>query len=429
MKNLLPLIVTVAALLLSCNNKPITLEERLATIDIIEIDTLAPDTQVFKEAYEIHLMQPLDHNNPGGDKFSQKIYLSFAGPDKPVVVVTEGYSAGRNYTAELAAYLDCNQIIVEHRFFGESVPEDKDWKYMNTFQAASDHHRIIELFSKVFTGKWITTGISKGGQTVMYHSYYYPDDADIRVPYVAPLNFGPEDPRIYTFLDTVGSDPCREKVYSAQVNILKNRDIYYPMMLDLAEKQGLTFEKIGGPERAFEFSVLEYDFAFFQWWGRVDCEDILLEGDPVEVFNQFFSISGPDYFSDSGSKAYEPFFYQALTEIGYYGYRFDKFGDLLQYAEDSQLPEFTFALPEDEETEYNYELMKKVDTYVRTADNFIYIYGMKDTWSATAASVSEGSNSLKILKKDGGHTTRIKNLPADQRELVLSTLKKWLTEN
>lgn len=424
MRNFLASLIVV--LLVSCNNKPVTLQERLASSDIVTIDTLSPDTSVFSEAYEIHLRQPLDHNNPDGEYFTQKIYLSFAGADKPVVLVTEGYSANRNYTTELASYLDCNQIIVEHRFFGESVPEDKNWKYMNTYQAASDHHRIVELFGEVFPGKWITTGISKGGQTVMYHSYYYPDDADIRVPYVAPLNFGPEDPRIYTFLDTVGSDLCRERVYNAQVNILKNRDVYYPMMLDLAEKQGLTFEKIGGPERAFEFSVLEYDFAFYQWWGRVDCKDILLDGDPKEVFNQFFSISGPDYFSDSGSKVYEPFFYQALTEIGYYGYRFDKFGDLLLYAEDSAVPEFTFALPEGEEIVYNYKLMKKVDDYVRTANNFLFIYGMKDTWSATAAQPGPESNSIKILKADGGHTTRIRNLPAGQHEYVLSVLAGWL---
>lgn len=422
------ILIIAVAILVSCNNKPLTLEERLSTLDIEKIDTLSPDTVVFSEAYEIHLMQPVDHDNPDGARFSQKIFLSFAGADKPVVMVTEGYSARRNYTTELAGYLDCNQIIVEHRFFGESVPEDVNWKFMNTYQAASDHHRIIDLFSDVFTGKWITTGISKGGQTVMFHSYYYPEDADIRVPYVAPLNFGPEDPRIYTFLDTVGSEYCRNKVYSAQLNILRNRDIYYPMMLELAEKRGLTFDRIGGPEKAFEFSVLEYDFAFYQWWGRVACEDIILEGDPEEIFNQFFAISGPDYFSDTGIKGYEPFFYQALTEIGYYGYRFDKFGDLLKYAEDSDLPEFTFAIPEGEEVVYNYDLMEKVDKYIASADNFIFIYGIMDTWSATAAVLNAESNSIKIFKPDGGHTSRIRNLPDGQRELVLFTLKDWLAK-
>ena len=426
MKNYL--FFVVAVLMLSCNNIPLTLEERLATLDIERIDTLLPDTSVFSEAYEIHLMQAVDHNNPDGDQFPQKIYLSFVGVDKPVVLVTEGYSANSNYTTELARYLNCNQIIVEHRFFGESVPDDLNWKYMNTYQAASDHHRIIELFSEVFKSKWITTGISKGGQTVMFHSYYYPDDADIRVPYVAPLNFGPEDPRIYDFLDTVGSEYCRDRVFEVQKLILKNRDIYYPMMLDEAGKMGYTFNRIGGPEVAFEYTVLEYDFAYWQW-GRTPCEDIILEGDPENIYSQFFRISGLDYFSDTGIREYEPFFYQAMTEIGYYGYDFEKFGDLLQYAVDGEEPEFTFSAPEGVELEYDYDLMKKVDEYVRDADNFMYIYGMQDTWSATSVRLGDNTNSVKILKRDGDHTTRIRNLPAEQQEMALSTLKRWLNRD
>lgn len=373
--------------LVSCKTRVITLEERLTTLDIESIDTLKADTSLFTEAYEIHLIQPVDHNNPEGPKFSQRVYLSYAGADRPVVVVTEGYTAGRNYKTELAEYLNSNQIIIEHRYFGKSVPEDPDWKYMNTFQSASDHHRIIELFKDVFRDKWITTGISKGGQTVMFHSYYYPDDADIRVPYVAPLNFGPEDPRIYNFLDTVGSDYCRERIYGIQKHILKNREVYYPMMVEKAEQEGMTFERVGGPERAFEYTVLEYDFAYWQW-GRTPCEDIILEGTPEEIFSQFFRISGIDYFSDKGIKRFEPFFYQALTEIGYYGYQFEKFGDLLLYVADSDKPDFSFSAPEGEELIYDYEFGKKVDEYVRDADNFIFIYGMQDTWSATGAELS-----------------------------------------
>ena len=186
-------LVLLSLLLLSCGRKNISLSERIDGLDIAGIDTLVADTSVFTHAYEIHLFQPIDHNKPENGKFSQKIYLSYIDSTLPVVVVTEGYTANRNYTTELARHLGCNQIIIEHRYFGESVPENIDWQFLNTYQAASDHHRIIELFKEFFTGKWITTGISKGGQTVMFHSYYYPEDADVRVPYVAPLNFGPED--------------------------------------------------------------------------------------------------------------------------------------------------------------------------------------------------------------------------------------------
>ena len=143
-------VILLAGLLLSsCTKKYMSLDERLASLEAERIDTIRADTSVFKQAFEIHLLQSLDHNDPDGEKFSQRIYLSYAGADKPVVLVTEGYGAGRNYTTELADYLDCNQIIAEHRYFGESVPDSLDWEYLNTFQAASDHHRIIELFSEM----------------------------------------------------------------------------------------------------------------------------------------------------------------------------------------------------------------------------------------------------------------------------------------
>lgn len=198
------------------------------------------------------------------------------------------------------------------------------------------------------------------------------------------------------------------------------------MMLEIAEQDRMTFDRIGGPERAYEYTVLEYDFAYWQW-GRTSCQDLLLDGTPEEIFNQFFRISGLDYFSDAGIKGYEPFFYQALTEIGYYGYQFEKFGDLLMYTSDSEKPDFSFSAPAGEELVYNYEFGEKVDEYVRDADNFVFIYGMQDTWSATGVILSGESNSIKILKKGGDHITRINNLSETDRELVLSTLKEWLS--
>ena len=72
----------------------------------------------FEEAYAIRLTQPLDHGNPDGGTFSQRIYLSHAGYDRPMVINTEGYAADRNSTHELSPMLGANQIIVEHRYFG-----------------------------------------------------------------------------------------------------------------------------------------------------------------------------------------------------------------------------------------------------------------------------------------------------------------------
>ncbi len=112
------------------------------------------------------------------------------------------------------------------------------WQYLTTWQAATDQHRIIELFKPVFPAKWLTTGVSKGGQTVMFHSYYYPDDVDARVPYVAPLNFGPEDARFKPFLENVGTPECRQRVFDFQKLALERFDSLFPRLLSLAEERG-----------------------------------------------------------------------------------------------------------------------------------------------------------------------------------------------
>jgi len=415
-----------ALLAAGCSQKILTLEERLATLPADTLFRIEADS-VFSEAWEIRLRQPVDHRNPGGAQFTQQVFLYFRGADEPVVVETEGYGArgGRN---ELASVMQANLIRIEHRYFEESTPDSAGWEYLTTWQAATDHHRIIELFKPVFRGKWATTGISKGGQTVMFHRYYYPDDVDVSVPYVAPLNFGPEDERMEPFLNNVGTVECRDRVFRFQKMALEKFDNLYPMFLKFAEDRGWTFTRVGGPETAYEMTVLEYEFAFWQW-GTVPCDSIPLEGDDEKVFRHLAAVGDPRYFADQGLEYFEPFFYQAMTEIGYYGYDFDKFGGLLKYARNGEKPEFLFSAPAGPGYSYNYEFGRKVDEFIKKdAENFIFLYGENDPWSASAADPGDNDRCLKVVRKDGSHRTRIMNLPDDQKEAVLTRLEEWLEQ-
>lgn len=421
----LTLFTLLLSLLISgCTGGSMTLEERLATLPADTLFKIKADT-TFSEAWEIRLRQPVDHRNPDGPFFTQQIFLYYAGADRPVVVETEGYGArgGRN---ELASLLKANLIRIEHRYFEESKPDSAGWEYLTTWQAATDHHHIIELFKPVFSGKWATTGISKGGQTVMFHRYYYPDDVDASVPYVAPLNFGPEDERMKPFLENVGTMECRDRVFRFQTLALEKFNLLYPMFLELAERRGWTFDRVGGPEIAYEMTVLEYEFAFWQW-GYIPCDSIPLDGSDEKLFRHLAAIGDPNYFSDQGILYYEPFFYQAMTEIGYYGYDFDRFGNLLRFAHDTGRPEFQFSAPYGPEYAYDMEFGYKVADFIKErARNFIFIYGEYDPWSATAADPGSNKRIIRIIKEGGSHSTRIMNLPEEQREQVLASLEKWM---
>ena len=61
-------------------------------------------------------------------------------------------------------------------------------------------------------------------------------------------------------------------------------------------------------------------------------------------------VGGFDYFSDKSIKELRPFFYQALTEMGYYGYDLDAFKKYLKHVDN---PIFTFTLSKEMESPFN----------------------------------------------------------------------------
>jgi hypothetical protein len=400
-----------------------SLDDFLNRKEIKEVRAIQNES-TFERILEVMIEQPLDHRNPHGETFTQRVYISHADPSLPVVLITAGYDAKYYYTSEITAELRCNQVMVEHRFFGRSVPDSLDWTYLDTWQAASDHHRIVTLFKELYPAKWISTGISKGGQTVMYHSYYYPEDVDARVPYVAPLNYGVEDERIYSFLEDVGSSRERRKVHKFQKMALKKQDQYLDAFKEFSRENGYTYELVGGFEKAYEYCVLEYSFAYWQW-GYVPSRKIPGKAaKSQEIIEHMNQVAGFDYFSDQFIVEFRPFFYQALTEMGYYGYDVEAFGKYLQHVDN---PIFTFTMPEDVDLIFNEELSYEIQQYLsEDAENYIFIYGEYDTWSATAVT-SIGDSKSKIFFKEGGsHRTRIRNLPEEQKEEVYSTLESFL---
>ncbi|MEZ4686329.1 MAG: hypothetical protein R3B47_09750 [Bacteroidia bacterium] len=98
----------------------------------------------------------------------------------------------------------------------------------------------------------------------MFYRYFYPDDVDVSIPYVAPLNLEFEDKRIYSWLDTIGTLECHQRTLDYQTSLLEDRKKLIPKMLKLAKKQDLTFTYLE-PEEAFEYAVLEFPFSLWQW--------------------------------------------------------------------------------------------------------------------------------------------------------------------
>ena len=82
-----------------------------------------------------------------------------------------------------------------------------------------DLHHVNEALHALYKGKWMATGISKGGQTTMFYRSCFPNDVDISVPYVSPLNRSLEDGRHEIFLQYEVSTPeNRQKVLDFQLS-------------------------------------------------------------------------------------------------------------------------------------------------------------------------------------------------------------------
>jgi hypothetical protein len=404
--------------------QPSDLERQLFTLpDVIFTPIEAPHG--FETAYELHVRQPLDHKHPERGHFYQRAYLSHRSFEAPMVMATEGYSCKRNRIYELTQLLDANQVDIEHRYFGESLPDSLDYRYLNMEQVAADLHHINELLHALYQGPWLSTGISKGGQTTIFYRYFYPEDVRVSVPLVAPLNLAFEEERIYAFLDTVGEAACRQSLLRVQKRLLKDREEVLPRLHWFAKGADLSFTYLSF-EQAFEYAVLEYPFSFWQW-GH-DCEAIPgPKADLETVLDHFLKVSGLDFFADQSMGDYASHYYQAAAELGYYGYETEGFEGLLKALPLQPHPHAAFT-PDKQSVAYDGTLAREVAQWLQEeGDRFIYIYGALDTWSATAVQPIEGRDAEWFFLAGQDHAgARIRNFSPEQQARLVSALRRWL---
>lgn len=382
----------------------------------------------YEAAYKLKVKQPLDHQHPEKGHFYQTVWLSHKGYNRPTTIITNGYYAPANRVAEISALLGSNQVSVEHRYFGPSSPKVIDYQYLNMEQVAADLHHIRTLLGKIYEGKWVSSGISKGGQTTIMYRYFYPKDVVASVPYVAPLNLAYEDERIYTFLDTVGTDACRQAIKDFQIRLLKNQKKIMPMLKWYSKGKGHTYEYLG-MGAAFEYAVLEYSFSFWQW--GEDCADVPGKDATIEEdLAHLLDVIEIGFFADKDIDYYATHYYQAGNELGYYGYATEAFTKYLKALPTNPHPHAVFS-PKKRAIPYEGKLAQDVSKWLASEGNrFIYIYGGNDTWSATRVPESDKVDALWYVMPGKHHgNARIRNLTKTQKREMITKLESWLEQD
>jgi hypothetical protein len=373
-----------------------------------------------KGTLEVMFVQPLDHQNPNGPKFNQRILINANVLTNPVLLGTEGYEAWSMYGGELKTMLGTpNLVTVEHRYFGKSIPSLVVWKYLTVKNAADDMHDIVTAFHKVFTGKWVASGASKGGQTALYFKSFYPNDVDATVAYVAPINLAQEDPRIYRWLNTVGDAATRDKIRDLQIAFLKREDEILPLL------GAKTIDYSMGVNKAYEYGVLEFPFALWQYGTKP--EGLPAPDAPAtDLVKAYRQVNAMYYYSDAGKKVFQAFMYQAFTEVGYYNYDIT---DLRLYLKANPNPTNMDLLPEGTKDGivYNPATLAFVYNFLQyKANNVIYVYGETDTWSSTQMELIGRTNAVKILVKGAYHNASIRLASLEQKVHVISAMETWL---
>ena len=384
----------------------------------IEAPSDLPETRFFQIEFE----QPLNLEEPAGAKFLQRMTLLHRSEAAPMVLALNGYDIDwrGSLQYELTALLQANQIHVEHRFFLPSGPDPLTWNYLTIAQSAADHHRIVEAFKSIYAAKWLSTGSSKGGMASVYHRFFYPDDVDATVAYVAPSSHGTQDERYVSFVDSLGTEECRSKLRAVQKRALKKRAKLVRFI------KGSGYNMLG-KDRALEFAIMEFPFVFWQYGSASSCDAIPgSEASPREIFDYLGRVASVSGFNDDTNDFYAPYYYQAATELG--GPRFSDTGvrALLRYPGEDVPSTYP---PLGIEKIFKPAVMPQIEQWVlNEGERFLFIYGENDPWSATAFEGKASNDSYRffVTGARGNHRARILDLSTTDRDFVLERIQTWL---
>ena len=400
------------------------------------------ENAVYREKYVVRITQNVNGRDESDGTFTQRLVVGLKGLDKPTVMVTEGYFAyyalSPGYEEELSRLLDANVVVCEYRYFGESAPQGLSpqetveqgmdyWQWMTVDASLADLHRVRQSLGTVFPGKWIATGISKGGQTTMFYRATYPDDVDVTVSYVAPLNKAVEDGRHEKFLaKQVGTAEERARVMAAEQELMRRKTVLMPRFDKFCSERNYRFN--APTEDIYDFCVMELPFALWQWGTPVS---VIPSADAAdEAWFQFLTdISEPNYLMCPSE--FTPFHVQAQRELGYYGYSRKglKQWQSIKTAE-GYLPKL--FLPEQlQGIKFDKTLYKRTCKYLKENDpKHIFIYGEIDPWTASGVAgwldCSRKQNMRVYVQPRGSHRARISNMPDDMKADILSRLTGWL---
>jgi hypothetical protein len=422
-------LLVIISLLSACRSEDdfdsLDLLEKLNRLDGVTASEITPPSG-YERAFQLDIIQPVDHQHPEAGSFTQRVYLSHTGEEMPMVFAPNGYRAAASGIQEIAKVLQTNCLHVTHRYFYDSRPDPSDWQYLTVAQAAADHHRVVQLLKRIYKGKWISSGASKSGLAALFHKRYYPADVDATIAYVAPIISGPRDERFPAYLASIGGGDCFSKLQQVQVYVLRHREemLGYIEGVMNADQYSYSLDH----ELILELHIMDYPFTFWQYY-NYDCALIpdTAVSTALQIFNHYSGIVPVNSFSDENLDYYKPYVYQSVTELGAPAYQTDYLAPYLKKIDtkDEGNPNYQLLAPSGISYTFNYSTITDINNWLQgEGDHIIYIYGKNDPWSAGAIELNEGVDALFFMQEGANHRVKISDL--DDPSLVYNKLEEWL---
>jgi hypothetical protein len=379
--------------------------------------------------FVLDFTQPVDHRSPAKGTFQQRITVLHKDVSRPTVFYTSGYNVSTTPSRrEPTQIVDGNQVSMEYRYFTPSRPSPADWTKLDIWQAASDQHRIFKALKPVYDKKWLSTGGSKGGMTATYYERFYPRDMDGVVAYVAPNDVvNKEDSAYDRFFATVGTKECRDRLNGVQREALVRRESLEKRYETYAADNGYTFHTVGSLDKAYEATVLDYVWGFWQYSLLSDCGTIPADAKNAtddELWNTLDTVAGFSFYTDQGLEPYTPYYYQAGTQLGAPTIHFPHIEK--QYIRYGYLPPRYFV-PRDIEMNFQPWVMRDVDTWVRdNARRMLFVYGENDPWGAEPFRLGKGARDSYVFTAPGAnHGARVAGLIDSEKALATAKILEW----
>lgn len=382
--------------------------------------------------YILHFTQPVDHNDLSKGTFQQEVSLLHRNElaPFPLIIYTSGYGdETRNTPVELTTLLDANQVSIEYRFYGASMPDPVDWSKLTVEQAAADEHDIITQLRTIYDGSFLSVGESKGGIAALTHRSFYPADVKGTVMYVTPLSLTAPDERFPPYFDQIGASDCRTAVRNAAVEMLNRRT---QMMAHAQIEPGHAYTRVQiGP--ALEAAVAGLEWGFWQLAGDDACKHVPLPTASDDDLYAFLHANSPvSEYDDKHLRAYEPYYYQTYSQLGYPDYAVAYLSGQLWYDDDDYAGEFPSAEPLYDPSTMNHvqDWLQDVkqDEWRGDSDlgkHLMFIYGAWDPWFAGRVVTGPAGDTHTFVAWQGSHMTKLATLDPTDRVPAFSYIQRW----